>query len=620
MSKLLVRGNQIVLESEDKIYYPTARDVFNASNNIIIDGIVFDNKKEELGLKFSKISLTAQVEFALNNDSVILNLFVIKNSEKYYIQNDYLIVNNNFYFISNYEIIFDILNKNNCNNGQISLINYVEVCRDLTINNIDFIDNVNSNLKELKEDEAKNIIGLNAKLFKYQQKGFNWLTYMYQNRCGCILGDEMGLGKTLQVIALMGFVKENYNNSKFLIVAPVSLLENWKRELKKFYPKLTVLVHHGTNRTGDYGVLLNYDVVITSYANAQSDLSMFNMINWDVLAVDEAQNIKNPYSKRAQILKLIKRKMSVAITGTPFENHMTDIWSLTDFVLPKYLGDLNYFKKTYLDDVESAVMVEKFVSPIMLRRLVKEVAKDLPERVDIPQAIIMSDEEAKYYSEDLKSINKNDLKLLEIEKIQRLRMFCTHPFVYRDDLVETDPLCVSSKYERLVEILSEIITSKEKVLIFTSFNEMIDIMSSDLKSRFNVNVRIINGSVSPSKRQDIIDDFSKEKGASILLLNPRAAGAGLNITAANHVIHYNLEWNPAVEDQASARAFRRGQEKTVFIHRLFYVDTIEDVINERIERKRDISNVLIVGNKGDVDKKDLLKVLSISPQFGGNYD
>jgi SNF2 family DNA or RNA helicase len=251
----------------------------------------------------------------------------------------------------------------------------------------------------------------------------------------------------------------------------------------------------------------------------------------------------------------------------------------------------------------------------MIRRKTIDVAKDLPERIDVPQPILMTDEEAKLYENERKVCN---LKSITLDMIQSLRMFCTHPLVYNNNISNKDPIQTSNKYARLCEILSEIFIKNEKVIIFTSFNKMIEIFMKDLKERFNVPISYINGAVNPINRQEIIDKFSSIEGSSILVLNPRAAGTGLNITAANNVIHYNLEWNPAIEDQASARAYRRGQNKTVFVYRLFYANTIEEVMNERIQLKREISDAAIVGNDGtEQDKKDLLKALSLSPYWEG---
>jgi SNF2 family DNA or RNA helicase len=227
----------------------------------------------------------------------------------------------------------------------------------------------------------------------------------------------------------------------------------------------------------------------------------------------------------------------------------------------------------------------------------------------------MSDEEAFLY-EDNRLVEEphEELKSMQLAKIQKLRTFCTHPCVYDTNYIEEDPTSISTKYTRLCEILEEIFASKEKVVIFTSFKRMIDLMHKDIRKRFNVYTNYIDGSVAATERQKTVDEFTSTEGPGALILNPKAAGAGLNITCANHAIHYNLEWNPAIEDQASARIYRRGQNKTVFVHRLYYVDTIEEIINEKIQSKRRLSENAIIGNNGAITEEEyLIRALSASP-------
>jgi SNF2 family DNA or RNA helicase len=457
--------------------------------------------------------------------------------------------------------------------------------------------------------------GMQFPLYNYQNEGCNWLNYMVERQCGVILGDEMGLGKTLQIISIIGFHKQQKNEkTHFLIVCPISLLENWAREINKFLPSLNTYLHYGTNRTGNYKQLLNHDVIITAYSSVVSDQAMLNMINWDMVILDEAQNIKNPFAKRTKMVKKIQRKIGIAVTGTLFENHFTDVWSVADFVLPTYLGSIEEFEKKFQDDNDSAVQIEKMISPIMIRRTVQEVANELPAKVIIPQPIIMTETEAGLYEKQRSAIeNLVTVSKFNLATIQKLRMFCTHPCVYDESYSSINPLFMSRKYERTIEILSEIFINKEKVIIFTSFTKMIELFLSDIKARLGGYVNYINGAISASKRQLIIDEYSKQTGFSVLIINPKAGGVGLNITAANHIIHYNLEWNPAIEDQATARAYRRGQSKTVFVYRLFYSNTIEEIINDKIERKRELSNLSIVGNNGSADEYDLIRAYKISP-------
>lgn len=453
---------------------------------------------------------------------------------------------------------------------------------------------------------------LNAKLYSYQRTGFFWMRYMLQENNGCILGDEMGLGKTLQVITLM----LDYKHSKktpMLVVAPVSLLQNWKRECEKFAPDLRCCVHHSEQRSGRYKELKQYDVIIISYSIAVNDSSLLNMIDWTLVVLDEAQNIKNPGSQRTKFVKKIPRKCSIAVTGTPFENHVSDIWSLADFVIPGLFGSQSEYNQYITDDIDGADKVEPMLSPIMIRRMVKDVATDLPEKIVIPQPLLMSNSEGLKYEEFREAAcAESEGNSLNLGILQKLRMFCTHPLLCENDIF--DPYDVSVKYQRLCEIVDEICSLGEKVILFTSYQKMFDILDRDIPYRFGIPIWKINGSTPVEKRQNIVDDFNNYEASALLALNPRAAGTGLNITSANHVVHYNLEWNPALEDQASARAYRRGQEKTVFVYRLYYEDTVEQIVNERIERKREMVSAAIVGTDGKTEnREDIIAALNISP-------
>lgn len=404
-----------------------------------------------------------------------------------------------------------------------------------------------------------------------------------------------------------------------MVVAPVTLLENWKREFSKFAPTVRTLIHHGSSRTGRYKDLLTPDVVIISYGTAVSDVAMLNMIRWGIVVLDEAQNIKSPSAARTKAVKRLNREIGIAVTGTPFENHMTDIWSLLDFISPGLMGTEPEFNALFDDDNRSAINIEPILSPLMIRRRVSEVARDLPERVGIPVILQMDDYESLMYEEQRrKIIEELGNKRATLVALQKLRMYCTHPSLIDESAAFLDPAKTSSKYSRLCEILLEVISQGDKAILFTSYTKMFEILRYDIPNRLGIPVLEINGETPVQERQPIVDRFSSYIGPILLVLNPRAAGTGLNITAANYVIHYNLEWNPALEDQASARAYRRGQERTVFVYRLYYADTVEQIVNERIETKRDISELAVVGTKGTYENRDdILAALMMSPQ-GGN--
>ena len=347
-----------------------------------------------------------------------------------------------------------------------------------------------------------------------------------------------------------------------------------------------------------------------------SDIHMMNMLKWHTVILDEAQNIKNPFSTRTKTCKAINRIGSIAVSGTPFENHMSDIWSLIDFVKPGLLGSLQSFNNQITDDIEGGEKIEPILTQLMIRRVVADVAKDLPEKIVSAQPIQMSEYEAELYRKYLDEVkNVANANNINLGMLQKLRMFCTHPYAVQDKKSKGDPTQVSVKYQRFVEIASEIIANGEKLIVFTSYKKMFDIFALDIPLRFGVPIWMINGETPIEHRQEIVDRFNNLATSAILILNPRAAGTGLNITGANHVIHYNLEWNPSLEDQASARAYRRGQKKTVFVYRLFYADTVEQIVNERIERKRSIAGTAIIGNNGKVDREDMLAALELIPSL-----
>lgn len=455
-------------------------------------------------------------------------------------------------------------------------------------------------------------IGIEAKLYSYQLLGWRWLKFLLAEGSGGLLADEMGLGKTLQIIAALSD-SGNGPLRPSLIVAPGSLLENWRREICKFAPNLRVLKHHGALRTGRPADLIEYDVVVTSYDVVVTDNSLLNMLRWKVVVLDEAQSIRNPSAQRTKAVKHLNRDAGLAVTGTPLENRLLDVWSIIDFVFPGYLGDTKDFEKEFLNNADGAAHLEPLISPLMLRRRVSEVAQDLPPRIDIPQIIELDESEIVAYEAERERIYAQYGAAATLVALTSLRRFCCHPILMGGEFKISDPMSFS-KFRRFDEIVQEIFERNEKVIIFTSFTAMADIIAQHISYRFSAFSGIIDGRLPIEKRQSMIDEFGAVKGGAALVLNPKAGGAGLNIVAANHVIHYNPEWNPALEDQASARAHRRGQELPVTIHRLLIADTVEDVVNNRLERKRILSNAAIIGIEGaDEDYGDIVEALSRSP-------
>jgi SNF2 family DNA or RNA helicase len=453
--------------------------------------------------------------------------------------------------------------------------------------------------------------GLNATLYPYQKSGVSWLTGITNESLGGILGDQMGLGKTLQIIAL--FLSEiQHGRKQHLVVAPVTLLENWRREIVKFAPGISPVVHQGKDRTGFPMSLKGADVVLTSYDTVVRDTAIFQMIDWGIVVLDEAQAIKSPYAQRTRSVKALKRRVGLAVTGTPVENRLLDLWSIMDFAVPGHLGTESEFVSRFLDSVDDATALEPLVTPLLLRRRVADVAKDLPPRIDIPQILSLSDNEAQLYDAlRLRTIAEFG-QAAALVNLTRLRMFCAHPRLSDDG--RNFPILESVKLKRLLEILEEVFDQDEKALVFTSYTEMADLISEAIQASFGARAETLDGRRPIKDRQTLIDRFGKSSELRCLVLNPKAAGAGLNITAANHVIHYNPEWNPATEDQATARSYRRGQTKPVTVHQLVFGGTVEEVILDRLERKRVLAEAVVVGGVGDtLERADIMRALSLSP-------
>lgn len=621
-------NHHLALDVNGSIIHPNAEEVYSAFSGGKIQNALCPNPKEELpDLKFSKIGTELSIDLNNSDDSTIrIDIYAARRGSTIPIDFvdgkliDHCVAGDTWFYLTGSitETQALLTECGVASTGQITTRQYLKLVEhDLLSDHCLLNNNVSIDALKAPVDESENTPStLKASLFPYQKTGYLWLKYMLEETQGCILGDEMGLGKTMQVITELLHLKAE-GTLPALVIAPISLLINWERECGKFAPSLNTFIHHGSNRTGNYRDLLQYDVVITSYTTVVSDLYMLNMITWQLVVLDEAQSIKNPSSTRTKACKFLKRNRSLAVSGTPFENHVTDIWSLVDFIQPGLLGSLSKYNEIISDDTEGGKRIEPILSPLMIRRLVKDVAKDLPEKVVSAIPLQMSEDECEQYAQYRNDLLKEyDADKITLGMLQMLRIYCTHPYAALKTPFAGNPLKVSIKYQRFCEIVEEILSSNEKVIVFTSYKMMFNIFHNDIPSRFGIPIWSINGETPVEDRQKIVDTFNGTCGAAMLILNPRAAGTGLNITGANHVIHFNLEWNPSLEDQSTARAYRRGQQKTVFVYRLYYEGTIEEVVNDRINRKRDIAATAIIGTDGtNQDREDIIRALNLVPSF-----
>jgi len=477
---------------------------------------------------------------------------------------------------------------------------------------VQIIDRVDINAYRQATGGKHSPVSLNAELYPYQEQGFRWLKASCDVGIGGILGDEMGLGKTLQVIAVIADRAPNTKKPS-LVLAPATILDNWSREISKFAPDLVFYIHRGAKRAHFPDAILkeNIDVVISSYETAVQDLGLMEMIEWDILAYDEAMYIKNPSTIRFSSVQRIPRSASILMTGTPLENRTMDVWSLCENVIPGYFGDQAAFDNSIAEHPEQ---VRRALTPMLLRREIKDVATHLGELIHIPQALTMFDDELEGYFNLIEQVRAESNGPNTFKLLTRLRQYTGHPGLLNASKLN-DPLANSAKLSRLMELLDEIRQNGQKALVFSQFRVLSDLISHTASGHLGIPSAVMDGRVSSVHRQGMIDDFSEKPGAALLVLNTKTGGTGLNITAANHVFHYTLEWNPASEKQATHRAYRTGQDKTVFEHRMYYMHTIDELMLDTLERKLILFDEVIAPSDHIAVEDLLARALNQQPPY-----
>ncbi len=471
---------------------------------------------------------------------------------------------------------------------------------------------------------------LNATMRPYQQRGYSW---MYRNSrigFGSIIADDMGLGKTLQVIAiLLKFKEENAINekSRALVIVPTGLLTNWQSEMMKFAPSLTSHIHHGPSRDIN---LFNSDVMLTTYGVLRSDHELLRKQKWQVMIIDEAQNIKNHDTGQSRATKSIPAGIRIAMSGTPVENRLTEFWSIMDFTNKGYLGNEKTFRSEYAEpiqlfnDEQAVARFRKVTSPFMMRRMKtdRSIIADLPDKIEQDQYALLTSQQAALYErttraalEEIEGVSSPDTRSLfkrqglVLQMILALKQICNHPTNFLKN-GNFDPQ-LSGKTELLFELLDSITGAGEKVLIFTQFREMGSLLERFITDRFEDKPLFYHGGCSVSQRQELVERFQHNRADKIFILSLKAAGTGLNLTAASHVIHYDLWWNPAVENQATDRAYRIGQDKNVMVHRFITKNTFEERINEMITGKKRLAEMTVATGEnwiGKLSNKELREI------------
>lgn len=464
-------------------------------------------------------------------------------------------------------------------------------------------------------------VGLQGTLRKYQADGYSWLMFLRQFGLGACLADDMGLGKTIQWIAYVLRVKEMEPASgASLLICPTSLIGNWQRELERFAPDVRVYLHYGADRIRDERFaeeIRMADVVITTYTLALMDRELLWPIMWNSLCLDEAQNIKNPYAKQSAAIRKLRAKHRIALTGTPMENHLTELWSIFDFVNPGYLGTLAQFRRTYVNpiersrDAEWTKLVQRLVQPFLLRRLKRdpEIQLDLPDKNESKVYVPLTAEQASVYEQTLQTLFDDLDRLDPMERrgrvltaLTKLKQVCNHPSLVLRDRVSGRDSTRSGKLTRLLEMLDELQSTGERSLIFTQYAETGKLLQEVLERNMKETVPFLHGSVPKAERDRMVQRFQDEslpaeERPRIFILSLKAGGTGLNLTAANHVFHYDRWWNPAVENQASDRAYRIGQTRNVQVYKLIALGTLEERIDDMIEQKQTLNEQVIGGGE-----------------------
>ena len=462
--------------------------------------------------------------------------------------------------------------------------------------------------------------GLQGVLRPYQVRGLSWLSFLRKCRFGACLADDMGLGKTIQTIALLLHVRAREKKAgPALVICPTSLVGNWQRELARFAPGLRLMVHHGSGRAeGEEFVAqsMRADVVISTYGLVRRDIEDLMRVQWSDIILDEAQNIKNPLTKQARAVRRLRAVNRVALTGTPIENRLSELWSIMSFLNSGYLGSMEHFRRTFAlpieryQDQEASEKLRKLVRPFILRRLKTDpqVIQDLPEKMEYRVYCNLSREQATLYEaavrDAIETLQKTDERSNGIKRrglvlamLTRLKQICDHPALFLGD--GSALARRSGKLNRLTEMLEEILEVGDRALVFTQYAQMGQLLQQHLQEVFQQEVLFLHGGTPQKQRDRLLMRFQEDAHApAIFVLSLKAGGTGLNLMRANHVFHYDRWWNPAVENQATDRAYRIGQSRDVQVHKFICVGTLEERIDELIESKRALADNIVGGGEG----------------------
>jgi SNF2 family DNA or RNA helicase len=478
--------------------------------------------------------------------------------------------------------------------------------------------------------------GFRGRLRPYQERGLAWLAFLGGLGLGACLADDMGLGKTIQLLALLVAERAQAGAGRpgpTLLVCPMSVVGNWQREAERFAPDLAVHVHHGAERLAGEDLaraVAEADLVLTTYGLAVRDRQALTAIGWGRVVLDEAQNIKNAAAKQAQAVRALKAAQRVALSGTPVENRLAELWSIMEFLNPGLLGSAGAFRSRYAvpierdGDQQAAAQLRNATQPFLLRRLKtdRSIIADLPAKLEMKVLCNLTAEQASLYQavvddmlariEQSEGIERKGLVLATMSKLKQV---CNHPAQLLRDGSRLAGR--SGKLARLEEILEEVLAGGDKALCFTQFAELGELLRAHLSGRFGREVLFLHGGTPKRRRDEMVSRFQHEPEPALFLVSLKAGGTGLNLTAANHVIHFDRWWNPAVEDQATDRAFRIGQRKDVQVRKLVCIGTLEERIDTLMEEKKALAELVVGSGEGwltELSTERLRELVTLSPE------
>lgn len=500
-----------------------------------------------------------------------------------------------------------------------SIENNVENSKYLNFDHSDIFKEVINNFRNIKKTNYPLSKNYDNILRDYQKYGYQWLQSISAYGFGGILADDMGLGKTLQIIALLD--ENRHADKTSLVICPSSLLLNWQDEIHKFSSNLTCQCVNGSlqKRKAAIDAFNDVDILITTYDYIRRDYKLYQDHQFEYLVIDEAQYIKNPKTKNAASVKTIKAKHRFALTGTPIENSLAELWSIFDFLMPDYLFNYHYFQTHYETpivknhDEQKQQELKKLISPFILRRNKKDVLTELPEKIEKTITLEFNEEEHKLYLANLVQVNKSLQEQLNYEKVDRiailamltrLRQICCEPRVLYENITH-----ISSKLEGCLDLIRNFQGNNQKVLLFSSFTAVLDLIIQELKKE-NISYYKLTGDTKKEERHRLVKQFQNDE-TTVFLISLKAGGTGLNLTAAEAVIHFDPWWNMSAQNQATDRAHRIGQQNIVTVYKLVMKDSIEEKILELQNKKKNLADSFVEGNEGTITSMSTDEIIEL---------